>query len=236
MWSGPRNISTAMMRAWGSRPDTFVTDEPFYPNYLRQTGIDHPGREEVIDSDGRSWEEVAAWLIGPVPEGYTIWYQKHMTHHILDGMLDDWLDSIDHAFLIRDPALVIRSFAKVVEEPTLADIGLERQLLIFEEVARRSGKLPPVLDCDDILRNPRRILRLLCEALEVPWSGRMLAWEPGPRATDGVWARYWYSNVEESTGFQPWTLRDTTLSGPLLELEREARPYYEKLAVHRLRD
>lgn len=234
MWSGPRNISTALMRSWGRRSDTFVTDEPFYPHYLRQTRVDHPGAEEVTASDRRSWQEVAEWLTGPIPNGSQIWYQKQMTHHMLDGMLGDWLEELDHAFLIRDPALVIASFSKVVESPTLGDIGFERQTEIYEEITSRTGRRPPVVDSDDLLKDPEGILRSLCRALEVEFEPAMLSWEPGRRDTDGVWAKHWYASVENSSGFQPWSPREVELGPAMREVERAARPLYERLAEHRL--
>lgn len=234
MWSGPRNISTAMMRSWGSRADTHVTDEPFYANYLRETGVDHPGRDEVCSSDTASWQEVAGRLTGPVPDGKPIWFQKHMSHHLLPGMEGDWLEELTHAFLIRDPALVIASFSKVVEDPDLSDLGLVQQQSLFERVRDRTGRIPPVIDAEDVLRNPRAILERLCASLGVPFDQAMLHWEPGPRATDGIWAKHWYGSVEKSTGFEPWTPRTVDLDARGRALEKRCRPHYDALAVHRI--
>ncbi|MDX1583480.1 MAG: HAD family hydrolase [Thermoanaerobaculia bacterium] len=234
MWSGPRNISTAMMRSWGSREDTYVTDEPFYANYLRNEDAGHPGREEVLEAYPEPWEKVAEWLTGPIPQGKSIWYQKQMSHHLLPGMEGIWLDGLTHAFLIRDPALVVASFSKVVENPELSDLGFEQQSAIFERVRGRTGCVPPVVDSDDILRAPRAMLARLCEALGVSFDEAMLSWKPGPRDTDGVWARHWYGNVEKSSGFQPWKPREVRLEGRGRELEEECRPYYERLAKHKL--
>lgn len=234
MWSGPRNISTALMRSWESRQDTFVSDEPFYAHYLRETGVDHPGRDEVIESCPDSWDTVAARLTGPIPAGKAIWYQKHMSHHMLPGMMGPWMDSLTHAFLIRDPAAVVASFSRVVDQPVLADLGFEQQVAIFERVRARIGAVPPVVDSDDILRDPAGMLAALCERLGVPFDDAMLHWRPGPRETDGIWAKHWYGAVEESTGFQPWTPRETLLDQRGEALAAECRPFYETLAAHKL--
>lgn len=234
MWSGPRNISTAMMRSFGARSDTHVTDEPFYATYLRNTDVDHPGRDEILEAYPEDWKSVARWLTGPVPQGKAIWYQKHMTHHILPGMEREWMDELDHAFLIRDPAAVIASFSKVIPDPDESDIGLEQQVEIFEGVRSRAGRIPPVIDADDVLADPEGVLRLLCRALEIEFEPSMLRWEPGPRPTDGIWAKYWYESVNQSTGFQPARNRTIELSPSLRELEATCRPYYETMAAQRL--
>lgn len=234
MWSGPRNISTAMMRSFGARSDTHVTDEPFYANYLRNTDVDHPGRDEILDAYPEDWKSVARWLTGPVPNGKAIWYQKQMTHHLLPGMEGEWMDELDHAFLIRDPAAVIASFSKVIPDPNESDIGLERQVEIFEEVRSRSGRTPPVIDADDVLADPEGVLRLLCRAMDIDFERSMLRWSPGSRPTDGIWAKYWYGSVNQSTGFQPARNRTIELSPSLRELEATCRPHYETMAAHRL--
>lgn len=234
VWSGPRNISTALMRSWGSRHDTFVTDEPFYAHYLRETGILHPGREKILAAYPEPWEVIADRLTGPVPKGKTIWYQKQMSHHLLPEMMGPWLDSLTHAFLIRDPAAVIASFSRVVSKPVLADLGLEQQVSIFQRVREKTGSVPPVVDSDDLLRNPGGMLEALCERLGVPFEGSMLQWEPGPRETDGIWAEHWYDSVEQSTGFQPWKRREVHLEDRLRSLVDECLPHYQTLAAHKL--
>ena len=178
MWSGPRNISTAMLRSWGSRADSYVTDEPLYSHYLDQTEVDHPGRDEVIAHHERDWQKVVAWLTGPVPEGRAIWYQKHMAHHLLpqiDRSVAGWLSGLTHAFLIREPREMLTSLAKVTPNPKLADTGLPQQLELFEQVRERLGTVPPVVDSKDVLQDPRRALGRLCEVLSVPWDEAMLA-------------------------------------------------------------
>src|SRR4029077_8623932 len=167
MWSGPRNISTAMMRSWGNRPDTFVCDEPLYAHYLARTGVPHPGADEVIRLHENDWRKVVDWLTGPVPEGRSIFYQKHMTHHLLPEIERGWLDRVAHAFLIREPREVITSFVRIAGTPRLEDTGYPQQLEIFEHVCRQTGRTPPVVDSRDVLTDPPRMLRLVSEALDV---------------------------------------------------------------------
>ncbi len=205
MWSGPRNLSTALMRSFEHRSDTAVSDEPFYAHYLEATGAEHPGREEILAHCETDAETVARSLVGTVPGGKRVWYQKHMSHHLLPGMEDlasGWIARVRHAFLVRDPARVIVSFAKIVPDPTPEDLGLPQQLRLLERL-RREGQAPPIVDAAEIRRNPRGTLTALCEALGIPFEERMLAWPAGPRSSDGVWARHWYASVERSTGFEP---------------------------------
>jgi Sulfotransferase domain len=233
MWSGPRNISTAMMRSFGSRPDTFVSDEPLYAHYLKVTGIPHPGREQILAAHESDWRKVAAHLTGPVPEGRRIWYQKHMAHHLLPMIDRGWLDRLTHAFLIREPDEMLASLVKTYPDAGLADTGLEQQCEIFDRVADRLGRAPPVVLASDVLKDPRGMLTSLCETLGIPFLDAMLAWEPGRRATDGAWAPHWYAAVEASTGFEPWRERRVELPATLARVLDECRPWYEKL--HRVR-
>jgi hypothetical protein len=233
MWSGPRNISTAMMRSFEARGDTAVTDEPFYAAYLQRTGIDHPLRDEVIASQSIDSREVAATLVGPVPGGKPIWYQKHMTLHLLDGFERDWMSQVLNAFLIRDPPAVLASYAAKRTQVTLADLGFVQQRRLFEQEAERLGAPPPVVDAADILANPARSLERLCRALGIVYTPSMLGWPKGPRPTDGVWAPAWYHSVERSTGFQTRGLESAVvLPPPLLRLADEARPHYEALKAY----
>jgi hypothetical protein len=167
MWSGPRNISTAMLRSWGNRPDTYVCDEPLYAHYLAVTGIDHPGAQEVIEHHERDWRKVVAWLTGPVPEGKPIFYQKQMTHHLLPEIDRGWLDEVENCFLIRDPREMLTSLALKLERPTLNDTGLVQQVEIFEQVREQTGRVPPVVDSRDVLQDPEGVLTLLCGALGI---------------------------------------------------------------------
>jgi Sulfotransferase domain len=236
MWSGPRNVSTAFMRSWGNREDTLVVDEPFYAHYLDHTGLDHPGREEVIAKHERDWRHVVIALSAPVPEGVRILYQKQMAHHLLPHMGRDWLGSMTHAFLIRDPRPMLASLGEKLGNFGLLATGLPQQVEIFDHVVRTRGHLPPVVDADELLAAPEPMLRALCAALGVPFSERMLSWPAGPRATDGVWAKHWYERVERSTGFEPQEdYRSRELTGRLAEMEALCRPMYDKLREHCLR-
>lgn len=235
MWSGPRNISTAMMRSFGNRSDCHVTDEPLYAHYLQATGIEHPMREEVIASQSTDWREVVRWLTGPVPNGRPVWYQKHMTHHLLDDIGRDWLDRLVNCFLLRDPRAVLASYANKREHVTTADIGILQQAAIFDEVRERIGVVPPVIDAADVLGDPRAMLTRLCQAVGIAFDERMLSWPPGPRETDGVWAKHWYGNVLESTGFQPPKSSPAELPAELEAIAAECRPAYERMREYALR-
>lgn len=235
MWSGPRNISTALMRSWGNRPDTFVCDEPLYAHYLAATGIAHPGAAEVIAHHESDWQKAVAALVGEVPEGKAIFYQKHMAHHLLPNIGRAWLDRISHAFLIRDPHEMLLSLSKVLTSPRPEATGLPQQVELFEWVRDHTGVAPPVVDARDILEQPRVTLTRLCAALGVDFRDEMLAWPPGPRATDGIWAKHWYGNVEQSTRFQPYVPRTEALPDELLAVLDECQPYYERLHDQRIR-
>jgi hypothetical protein len=235
MWSGPRNISTAMMRSWGNRSDTFVCDEPLYAYYLRQTGSLHPGAEEVIRHDETNWNKVVERLTGPIPEGKTIFYQKQMSHHLLPEVGREWLDGLVHGFLIRDPGEMLASLSRLFPYPELADTGLPQQVEIFERVRANTGRVPPVVDARDVLAAPEPMLRRLCEALGVEFSDRMLHWPAGPRDTDGIWAKYWYKEVVKTTGFLDRAPKSKPAPKELDQLHKECRAYYEVLNRHRLR-
>ncbi len=236
MWSGPRNISTAMMRAWGNRPDTFVCDEPFYAFYLKATGCEHPGRDEVIAQGETDWKKVVSQLTGPVPGAKPIFFQKQMTHHLLPEIDREWLGAMTNCFLIRDPAEVIVSYIKKNNDPTLEDIGFVRQAEIFDWVCARTGSVPPVVDAHDVLENPEKILRLLCEAVGVEFTEAMLSWPPGLRETDGIWAKHWYDEVAESTGFRKPSERPREPVPPRLqEVYDRSREFYHRLYKDRLR-
>ncbi len=235
MWSGPRNISTAMMRAWENRGDCAVSDEPLYAHYLEVTGLAHPGRDEVIAAHEPDWRKVASWLTGPVPGGRAIWYQKHMAHHLLPMIGREWLDRLTHAFLIREPDAMLASLVKTYPDAGLADTGLPQQCEIFDRVADRLGRAPPVVLASDVLKNPRALLTKLCAALGIDFLPQMLAWEPGRRATDGVWAPHWYAAVEASTAFEPYRRRHVELDDVQARLVDECLPWYEKLYALRLK-
>jgi hypothetical protein len=235
MLSGPRNISTAMMRAWENRGDCAVSDEPLYAHYLAHTGSDHPGADEVIAHGDSDWRSVVAALTGPVPGGLPLWYQKHMTHHLLPHVGLDWVFGLDNVFLIRDPAEVVDSYLRKRDTVTPEDIGLPQQLALFEALAERRGEAPPVLDADDFLAAPGAHLQALCARLAIPYTERMLRWPAGPRASDGIWGRHWYDAVWRSTGFESRPARAVTLTPFAADVAARCRPMYEALHRHRLR-
>jgi hypothetical protein len=187
-WSGPRNISTAMMRSWENRGDCAVSDEPLYAHYLAATGLDHPARDEVVAAGDTDWRRVVATLTGPVPDGRAVWYQKHMTHHLLPCIGTAWVLGLRNLFLIRDPSLVVASYVKSRASVTADDIGLLQQAQLFDRVADHLGHAPPVIDAGRFLHDPQGQLERVCAALGVPFTDRMLHWPAGPRASDGVWA------------------------------------------------
>lgn len=233
MWSGPRNISTAMMRSFENRSDCFVVDEPFYAAYLATTGLRHPMRAEVLASQSQDWRAVVAYLDSL---GGPIVYEKHMTHHMTSGVGLAWMSERANAFLIRDPAEVLASYAVKRSEVTLEDIGVVRQRELFEREAGRLGRAPPVVVGADVLSAPEAALRALCRALEIAFEPTMLSWPSGRRATDGVWAPAWYDAVERSTGFAAPDPRERApLPDELQRLADLARPHYEALERHRLR-
>ena len=229
MWSGPRTVSTALMRAWENRPDTVVADEPLYSFYLHRTGLAHPGRDQVIASQPTEWRVVLAQLTSaPLPDGAVISYAKHMTHHLLPEVDRAAFAPLRHAHLIRDPRELLASYARVRTEPTLADLGLAQQAEIFETFGG------PVVDSADLLADPEGTLRALCGALDVPFDARMLSWPPGPRDSDGVWAPYWYDSVRASTGFAPHRPKAEPLPARLEPLAEKCMPYYTQLHRYRL--
>lgn len=235
MWSGPRNISTAMMRSWGSRPDTSVSDEPFYAVYLERTGLEHPGAAEVKAKHERDPARVASHLTGPIPGGRAIWYQKHMAHHMLEGMPLEWMGRVRNCMLVRDPREMLVSLGKVLGEVTPEQTGLPQQIRLLKVIRELEGTEPPVVLASDILKDPERVLAALCERLGVAFDERMLRWEAGPRETDGVWGPHWYARVYASTGFEAAPPAATELAAHLEPVLEACTPMFEELAGRRIR-
>lgn len=232
MWSGPRNLSTAMMYSFASRRDFAVVDEPFYAMYLNRTGIIHPMRDEIIASQPTEAEVVIDALIGSNPGDKPHFYQKHMTQHMIDGVPLDWLSQVKNVFLLRHPARVIASYAAKRESPTLDDIGFTQQVRLFDHV-RQLGQDPIVIDSHDIRAAPEPALRRLCVDLGLEWDPAMLSWAKGGHPDDGVWAQHWYGAVHGSTGFAEPEGPLPQLSGTLAEVCEAAMSAYDRMVAHK---
>jgi hypothetical protein len=229
MWSGPRNLSTAMMYAFAARGDCAVVDEPFYAAYLAATGTDHPMRDAVIASQSTDPAQVAAACIGPIPQGQSLFYQKHMTLHMIPAFDRAFLRGLTNVFLIRHPARVVASYAKKRENPSLMDIGFVQQAELFDQVADMIGMAPPVIDSAMIRDNPAKALSGLCSRLGIPFYENMLRWPEGPKPFDGIWAAHWYGAVHHSTGFEEPERSLPVLSVEAQALVDKAMPYYQRL-------
>jgi len=226
MWSGPRSISTALMRSWGNRLDCNVVDEPLYAYYLAQTGSDHPGRDEVIASGETSWRAVVSELTAPV-DG--IYYQKHMAQHLIPDLPRDWIGSLTNVLLVRDPFEVVASYMRSRSDVVDSDFGLVQQCELYEHF-----EALPVIDSSDFLRDPEGYLRWLCAHIGVDFVESMLGWPAGPRDSDGVWAPYWYETVLTSTSFEKFRPQNTDLDEAALGVVERAMPYYERLRSVRI--
>ncbi|MDO5704853.1 MAG: HAD family hydrolase [Paracoccus sp. (in: a-proteobacteria)] len=231
MWSGPRNLSTAMMRSFGARGDCACVDEPFYAHYLLRTGLDHPMRDQVIASQPADWRAARDAMLADGSQ--PIQYQKHMVQHMLPGMDTGWLDGLTNVFLIREPERVVASFANKRGQPDPAELGFARQRALFDELAAR-GPRPVVIDSADIRRSPEPALRALCGAIGIPFTAQMLSWTPGAKPHDGVWGAHWYDAVNASIGFAEAEGPLPVLHGALAGLAADLRPDYQALARYRL--
>lgn len=235
MWSGPRNISTALMRSFENRTDTVVVDEPLYGFYLDRTGLDHPMRADIIASQSCDPDQVIAQLKAPLPAGKTLHYQKHMTHHLLPEIDRAVFDDFTPVFLIRDPRAMVASYNRAMDQVTAQDLGIPQMADLFNRTADRLGKAPPVLDSRTVLADPQSALMNLCAAVGIDFDPAMLAWPTGPRPTDGAWAPHWYKSVIASTGFKPSQDKaPPALTAALQKVADECMPVYEKLKAFAL--
>ena len=235
MWSGPRNISTALMRSFENRSDTFVSDEPFYAHFLKQTGADHPMRVEVIKSGNSNWAAVSDYLTNTIPNGKSIWYQKHMAHHNLPGLDMDWTEKVCNCFLIREPKEVILSYIKKYEILSVNQLGLVQQFDLFTQLRNKMGVTPIVLDSKDILIDPEDMLKKLCHKIGIPFTDKMLRWPKGRRDSDGVWGKHWYGTVEQSTNFQTYKQKNEKIPIEYTAIYEESIEFYMQLYNHRIR-
>ena len=232
MWSGPRNISTAMMRSFGSRSDCAVSDEPFYGSFLKATGEPHPLAAETIADMDCDWHSVLATQSGDAPRAKAIWYQKHMPHHMVGPVTIEQMPDHRHAFLIRAPERVVESYRKKNELRRPEMLGFAQMRRYFEIERERTGSVPPVVDSDQILQNPAGVLSRLCDALGIAWDPAMLSWEKGPHPEDGVWGAHWYDRVNASTSFAGSTEPLPQLDGEYAATAEACRADYEALAEY----
>ena len=228
MWSGPRNLSTAMMYAFGNRPDFAIWDEPFYAPYLAKTGYDHPMAAEIIAAHESDPEKVAERFLDTIPAQKPHFYMKHMPHHMIDGFPTVWAKECVNIHLIRHPARVIASYGVKRSDITDDDIGFRQQAELFDQI----GGI--VIDSAEIRQDPENMLKKLCAAIDLPFDPAMLSWSAGPRADDGIWAAHWYNAVHKSTGFAGAEGDLPILTGRDVNLLENALPYYEKMAAHKI--
>lgn len=228
MWSGPRNLSTAMMYAFGNRPDFAIWDEPFYAPYLAKTGYDHPMAAEIIAAHESDPEKVAERCLDTIPAQKSHFYMKHMPHHMIDGFPTVWAKECVNIHLIRHPARVIASYGVKRSDITDDDIGFRQQAELFDQI----GGI--VIDSAEIRQDPENMLKKLCAAIDLPFDPAMLSWSAGPRADDGIWAAHWYNAVHKSTGFAGAEGDLPILTGRDVNLLENALPYYEKMAAHKI--
>lgn len=231
-WSGPRNVSTALMRSFSQRADTKVVDEPLYGHYLVVSEAPHPGRADLLEvletNSSRVIDEV---ILGPCDR--PVLFLKQMVHHLTPDLDTAFLDRCVNVLLIRDPAEVISSLVNQLPEPTTRDVGLARQVELFRDLGAR-GQEPPVIDARQLLLDPEHVLKELCARVGLEWDDSMLSWPAGPRPEDGPWAPYWYHNVQRSTGFAPYRPKDVSVPEHCRHLLDESRAYYEELNAHAL--
>jgi len=233
MWSGPRNISTAMMRAFGNRSDCQPVDEPFYAYYLSKTGLRHPMRDEVIASQATGWKEVIEQIDAPLPQGKSLLYLKHMTQHILPEIDKESMRDHTHCFLIRHPRLVIASFSEKWSGVSAEATGFKQQLALYNYY-KDQGATVCVIEGEDVQKSPKAMLELLCRKCSISFDEKMLSWPLGPRPEDGVWGKHWYNAVENSSSFAPYVEKEVSLDPELEKLAEELEPYYNEMKRHKI--
>ena len=233
MWSGPRNLSTAMMYSFGARDDCAVWDEPFYAAYLAISGLEHPMGKETMAAGETDPLKVSERCKAPHASGAPLFYQKHMTHHMLPEMPRDWFGSVRHVFLVRHPARVLASYAKKRANPTLDDIGFRQQAEIYAELTA-DGHRPIVIDSYDIRQSPEKMLRQLCTELDISYDPKMISWPAGGHPDDGAWAPHWYGAVHASTGFAGAEGDLPILPASLQSVHDAALPFYETMKAKAL--
>jgi len=234
MWSGPRNVSTALMRSFENRSDCFVSDEPLYSYFLHKTGHKHPLKDKIIKSGIVDYNEIVKYITGPIPSSKQIWYQKHMAHHILPKLDTDWIKNMKNCILVRHPSDVILSYLKKNEINSIQQLGYLQQINIYEILSKEIGTPPIIIDAQDLLQEPRKMLIKICEKLRIKFDEKMLSWPKGPRKTDGIWGQHWYKQVEFSTGFKPYVKTNRIIPYEYEVLHYECMKYYDFLYQNRI--
>ena len=235
MWSGPRNLSTAMMRSFENRKDTVVFDEPFYAHYLSVTDLNHPGRDEILDCQSTNLNEVVEKCTNTSFHEKNLCYQKHMAQHNLQGFDISWIKDVQNCILIRDPKCVIASYGKKLPIEDERHLGYIQQAEIIEFLEKERGITPPIIDADDILKNPESMMKKLCNVLDIVFYKSMLSWPAGARDSDGIWGAYWYEEVYESTGFKPYTKKEVNLDQKLTDVYEKCKKHYDRFYKKRIK-
>jgi len=234
MWSGPRNVSTALMRSFENRSDCFVSDEPFYSYFLHRTGLKHPLSDEIIKTGLIDYDEIIKYITGPIPLSKKIWYQKHMAHHIVEGVNMNWIKSMKNCLLIRHPNDVISSYSKKFEINNIRQLGYLQQIEIYKMLTTQIGSSPIIIDAKDLLSEPKKMLIEVCKNLRIKFDDKMLSWPQGVRTTDGVWGKHWYKQVQISTGFKPYIKTDRIIPDKYQDLYKQCMKYYDFLYQNRI--
>ena len=227
-WSGPRNISTALMRSWSSRKDTFVTDEPFYAYYLKETKLKHPLYKEIINKYSSNYDEVVNYLISRIPKDKKIWYQKHMAHHIFDFNNIEWVNNCENCILLRHPKEVISSYSKKNKLNSVEELGYPQQYEIIKYL-KKINKSYVIIDSSELLKNPEKVLSNWCMKINIKFDKSMLTWEKGNYVSDGIWWKSWYDNVIKTTGFKEYEKKDINIENKYDSIYNESMKYYSYL-------
>ena len=234
MWSGPRNVSTALMRSFENRSDCFVSDEPFYSYFLHRTGLEHPLRDEIIKSGLVDYKKIIKYITGTIPSSKKIWYQKHMAHHILPEVDMNWIKNMRNCLLVRHPSDVILSYIKKNEINSIQQLGYLQQVEIYEMLYQELGTYPVVIDTQDLLQEPKKMLIKVCENLRIKFDEKMLSWPSGSRETDGIWGKHWYKQVEASTSFNPYVKTNRIIPPKYQVIYDECMKQYNFLYQNRI--
>ena len=224
-WSGPRNISTALMRSWSSRSDTFVTDEPFYAYYLSETKLKHPMHMEIINKYSTDYKKIVSYLNSKTPDGKKIWYQKHMAHHILNLNDIEWITNFENCILLRHPKEVISSYSNKNKLNSFEELGYRQQYEIIK-LLKKKNKSFIIIDSSELLQNPAKVLDAWCKKINIKYEKSMLNWEEGNHINDGIWWKKWYDNVIKTTGFQKYKKKNINIESEYDSIYNESMKYY----------